>query len=252
MHIAITDGIITSVSDSNRARIVIDGAELLLHPESVVMPGFVDTHCHLMGLGQMAERVQLGGVNTIADCISRVALRALSTAPGEWILGFGWNETEWLDRAQPHRIALDAATPDHPVALYRVDTHSVWVNSRALAVTGIEPHDIDGGEIVVDADGRPTGLLIDNAVRLIDSSLPKPTSDRMRRWIGSAVDRCLAFGITEVHDMNVGIDALDAALMASIGGELRIRSSVFLEGMNGGWKEFGAPRSLAPGLDVVG
>src|SRR5687768_8979561 len=153
MHVEVSGGLISNVSGSDRARVTINGTNLLMLPSSVVLPGFVDTHCHPMGLGQMSERVQLGGVNTIADCISRVALRALTTPPGEWILGFGWNETEWLDRARPHRSVLDTATPDHPVALYRVDTHAVWVNTRGLAEAGIEPHDVDGGEIVVEADG---------------------------------------------------------------------------------------------------
>src|SRR5688500_8461231 len=191
MHIEVEAGLITRVSRSDRARLTIDGSDLQLVPGAVVMSGFVDTHCHLMGLGQMAERVQLSNVNTITDCISRVALRAMMTPPGDWILGFGWNETEWLDHSTPHRTVLDRATPDHPVALYRIDTHAVWINSRALAETGIEPHEIHGGEIVVDGDGVATGLLIDNAVRLIDVALARPTSVSMRRWIGSAVNRCL-------------------------------------------------------------
>lgn len=252
MVVTIDGGKITSVSPRDRSSVIIDGAELLLSDNAVLLPGFVDTHCHLIGLGQMAERVQLGGLNTITDCVSRVALRALSTPPGEWILGFGWNETEWLDHAKPHRSALDAATPDHPVALYRVDTHMVWLNSRALAESNIVPHEIDGGEIVVDADGSATGLLIDNAVHLIDSALPVPSNERMRRWIAIGVDQCLSYGITEVHDMNVSLAAVDAAMTASIGGELRIRSNVFLDGMSNEWREFGAPRSLTPMVEIVG
>jgi predicted amidohydrolase YtcJ len=252
MNITIANGVIASAVASERPRIVIEGAELLVPRDAVVLPGFVDTHCHLMGLGQMAERVQLGGLRTMADCVSRVALHAFSAPPGEWILGFGWNETEWLDRARPELGALDSAAPDHPVALYRVDTHAVWINSAAIAAAGIAPREIDGGEVEVDADGRPTGLLIDNAVRLLDAVIPRPSASRMQRWIASAVERCLAYGMTEVHDMNVATDALDAALVAASAGDLRLRSSVFLEGMNYGWRDVGAPRSLAPTLDVVG
>lgn len=249
MLIEIEGGRIDRVAESERVRVVVDGAELLLPAGSVVVPGFVDTHCHLMGLGEMSERVQLGGVRTAADCIARVALRALSTPPGEWILGFGWNEIEWLDRARPSLPPLDAAVPDHPVALYRIDTHAVWLNSAALAAARIEPHAIAGGEIAVDDGGRPSGLLIDNAVRLLDDVIPRPDAARMRRWITAAVDRCLALGLTEVHDMNVG---LDAAVAAAESRSLRLRSSVFLEGMENEWRGFGAPRRLAPTLDVVG
>lgn len=252
MHIEIHDGIITRTLASSRVRVTIDGADLTVPDGCVVVPGFVDTHCHLMGLGQMAERVQLGGLNTIADCLSRVALRALSTPPGEWILGFGWNETEWLDRSQPTSAALDGATLEHPVALYRVDTHAVWLNSVALATAGISARHIDGGEIVVDRSGAPTGLLIDTAVHLIDHVLPKPRAEKMHRWLSVAVDRCLAYGLTEVHDMNVALDALHVIASAADAGELRLRSSVYLEGMNDGWRAFGPPRSLAPMLDVVG
>lgn len=252
MQIDIIDGIIASTEASERPRIRIDGAELLVPADAVVLPGFVDTHCHLMGLGQMAERIQLGGVRTMTDCLARVAYRAAITPPGEWILGFGWNETEWLDRRRPSREPLDAAAPDHPVALYRVDTHAVWINSRAIDEAGIAAREIEGGEIALDANGRPSGLLIDNAVRLLDGAIPQPGADLMRRWVASAVERCLAFGITEVHDMNVASDVLDASARAAERGELRLRSSVFLEGMNDGWRDFGRPRSMAPTLDVVG
>lgn len=252
MHIEISNGIIASCGASERTRVVIDGVDLLVPADAVVLPGFVDAHCHLMGLGQMAERVQLGGLRTITDCLSRVAYQAMSTPEGEWILGFGWNETEWLDGARPTREALDSASSDHPIALYRVDTHAVWLNSRAIGEAGIASHHIDGGEIVLGADGTPSGLLIDNAVRLIDSALPRAGVERMRRWVASAVERCLAFGITEVHDMNVSIDALEASAAAAAAGELRLRSSAFIEGMNDSWRDFGSPRSIAPKLDVVG
>lgn len=252
MRIEISNGIIASVGASERPRVVVDGAELLVPAGAVVLPGFVDTHCHLLGLGQMAERVQLGGLRTITDCLARVAYRAATTPEGEWILGFGWNETEWLDRARPTRAALDTAAPDHPVALYRVDTHAVWINSSAMALAGIEAGTIDGGEIVLGDDGKPDGLLIDNAVRLLDSAIPRPSAERMRRWLTMAVDRCLEYGITEVHDMNVATDVLDVLASAAAAGELRVRAAVFLEGMNDGWRDFGAPRAMAPMLDVVG
>jgi len=250
--IRVASGVIESVTLAASPRLFIEGRELPLPRGAVILPGFVDTHCHLIGLGMMASRVGLRGARSAEECARRVAQRAAGRPPGEWIIGFGWNQEEWDDRGMPDRTRLDAATADHPVALYRIDSHAIWLNTRALAEAGIVPHAIDGGSIEVDGEGNATGLLIDNAMKLVEARMPPPSADQQRRWIEFSVEECLRLGITEVHDMNVEPERIESMTRAAEGGGMRLRCQVFLAGQNEEWRGFSSPAVLGPNLRTVG
>jgi predicted amidohydrolase YtcJ len=248
----IVSGRITSVRPTAHPQLIIDGRDVPLPERAVILPGFVDTHCHLIGPGMMADRVSLHGARSAADCAAIVDAHARSIPRGEWIIGFGWNQYAWPDGSLPHRSILDALLPDHPVALHRIDTHSVWLNSRALREAGIVPHEIEGGEIELDANGEPTGLLIDNAVKLLDAMLPAPSVEQRMRWLEYGVNECLRYGITEIHDMNVEPERLEPMTRLAEAGGLRIRCNVFLEAQHDQWRALPAPTGLAHNLDIVG
>jgi hypothetical protein len=248
----VANGRITSAVASDRVRLAIDGRSLSIPNGAVILPGFVDTHCHLIGLGLMASRVNLRGARSAEECARRVAERARAAAPGEWIAGFGWNQEEWDDRRMPDRAALDALVPDNPVVLVRVDSHASWVNARALAEAGVAAGEVEGGEVVTGDDGAPTGLLIDNAMKLVERAVPKPGVETQRRWIEHSVDECLRHGITEVHDMNVEPERIEPMTRAADAGAMRLRCQVFLAAQSDEWRVFPAPATIGANLHLVG
>ena len=151
LELRVDSGRIASARPAAAARLFIDGREVELPRGAVILRGLVDTHCHLIGLGLMASRVGLRGARSAEQCARRTAQGAAGRGAGEWITGFGWNQEEWDLKSMPTRAQLDALVPDHPVVLYRVDSHAVWVNTAALRAAGIEPRAIEGGSIEVES-----------------------------------------------------------------------------------------------------
>ena len=120
---------------------------------AAVFPSFIDSHAHMRGLGALLESRDLRHAASIAEIAAYVRERASAVPKGEWIVARNWDQTNW-GGAFPSARDLDAAAPDHPVFLSRVDGHAAWVNSRALAVAGVtkDTPDPPGGKIVRDAE----------------------------------------------------------------------------------------------------
>jgi predicted amidohydrolase YtcJ len=177
-----------------------------------VLPGLVDAHGHLMHLARLRLALDVAGAASEAASAARVAARARSTRPGEWILGRGWDQNPWPGASFPTRESLDRAAPRHPVALIRIDGHATWVNSAALRIAGIDRHTADpaGGRLERDAQGEPTGVLIDAAQELVRRVEPRPSPAQLEDAVRAAIADCLAVGLTGVHEMGADLDALDA------------------------------------------
>jgi predicted amidohydrolase YtcJ len=177
-----------------------------------VTPGLVDAHCHLYGLGGALDSVNLKGAASPDQAAARVAEAATARAADEWVTGRGWDQNLWTPAEFPGHATLDRAVPDHPVAVRRVDGHAVWLNARALALAGITRATADppGGSIVRDAAGEPTGVLVDNAMDLVDKVIPEPPAAVRERRILAAAKAAVAAGITGVHEM--GIDDATVAV----------------------------------------
>lgn len=146
----------------------------------LVVPGFIESHGHLLGLGQSRLILDLRGAKSAEEVAERVAQRVKEARPGEWIIGRGWDQNEWPTREFPTHEVLDRVAPQHPVYLTRVDGHAAWVNRRAMELAGItrETADPPGGRLIRDAQGRPTGVLIDRAMALVASRIPPAPSRR--------------------------------------------------------------------------
>ncbi len=200
----------------------LDGARRSFDGAAAV-PGLVDAHLHLRGIGRADRQIKLQGTASIAEVAARVSA-ATDRAPGTWIRGRGWDQNDWADTAFPTASPLDAAAPEHPVWLTRVDGHAVWVNARAMALAGVDAQTADppGGQILRGADGAPTGVFVDNAIDLLAAALPAPTDAEVRADLERGVRLCQEAGLVGVHDMGVGAQAM-AQLQAMEGAPLGLR-----------------------------
>jgi len=175
-----------------------------------VLPGLVDAHGHLMHLARGRLSFDARGFAAEEDIARRVGERAAVRPPGEWITGRNWDQNLWPSRAFPTKASLDRTTPEHPVALVRIDGHATWANSAALASAGIDRHtpDPSGGIIARDARGEITGLLIDTAQSLLQAVVPRPSDEQFDRAVGECIADCLATGLTGIHEMGAELYAL--------------------------------------------
>jgi len=157
---------------------------------------------------------------------------AAGTPAGDWILGRGWDQNRWAEKQFPTQASLTAAAPEHPVVLTRVDGHAIWCNRRAMEMAGLGDRavPIDGGEILVDESGRPTGILVDRASDLIESKIPAARPDEIRRRLKRSMERCAALGLTQVHDAGIGPNELAQYRALLQADQMPIRIWAMLEG----------------------
>jgi predicted amidohydrolase YtcJ len=182
---------------------------------ATVIPGLIDSHVHLANLGAALERVNLAGVATEAEAVARVAERAASVPKGEWIVGWGWDEGAWTNRLPDMRL-LSARVPGHPVLLHGLHSFAVWGNRLAFERAGItrDTRAPSGGEIKKDANGDPTGVLLNNASALLTGAVPQPSPSQIADRIVRALDAMVARGYTAVHE--AGTDAQTLAALEEL------------------------------------
>lgn len=197
-----------------------------------VIPGMIDAHAHLLGLGQGLQTIDLRGTTSFDAVIAKVVKRRDGTANGRWIVGRGWDQNDWADTRFPEHAALSAKTADHPVLLERVDGHAVLVNAAALKVAGIgrDTSDPAGGRIEHDAQGEPTGVLVDNAIDLVTKVMPAPTQDELRDAVTRAIAELQRWGLTGVHDAGVTRDVIGVYEALAREGRYGLRNYVMVAG----------------------
>jgi hypothetical protein len=167
-----------------------------------VMPGINDAHAHLEDGGFDRMNVDLTGVKSLDEFRERIRANVEAAAPGDWILGGGWDENLWPVKALPSRWDIDEITTSHPVFLQRVDGHIGVANSRALQLASITiaSRDPKGGKIDRDANGQPTGILRETARQALTDAIPPPTHDKRRQAMELALEEAAQYGITSVQD----------------------------------------------------
>ncbi len=183
-----------------------------------LLPGLIDAHGHVMGLGTAALQLDLTGTRSLAELKQRVKDYAAANPNARWILGRGWNQEAWADKRFPTAADIDAAVADRPVWLGRVDGHAAIANTAAMKAAGIGPGtEAPGG-------GRiENGLFVDAAMNLIDAAVPAPTPAELDRALAEAQRLMLSVGLTGVADMGTSpVDWL-ALNRAGAAGTLRVR-----------------------------
>lgn len=183
------------------------GARIIDLSGKTLLPGFNEAHNHMLMFGRSLAQVdcRAPGCDSIAELQRRVAARAAETHGGAWVLGRGYDDQSLAERRHPTRYDLDAVAPDHPVVITNASGHLCVANTRALGLAGITNTTTppEGGEIVHDADGTPTGLLLETAQAFVTSLIPEPTEDDLVEALGRCAERYLAAGITSSADASV-------------------------------------------------
>jgi predicted amidohydrolase YtcJ len=201
--VAIRDDKIVAVgSRADVSRLVGSDSEVIEAGDGLVVPGLIDTHIHLVDGGLQLTRVQLRDTGSREELARRLAEFSKKQRPGAWILGGEWDHTVWGGEL-PTRDWIDAATPDHPVWINRLDGHMALANSAAMQAARVadDVADVVGGEILRDANGRPTGIFKDNAMALIDRAVPNVSLREQVEATMSAMEYLSQRGVTAVHHM---------------------------------------------------
>jgi len=196
-----------------------------LENTAVCVPGLIDAHGHLLGLGEQLSTLDFTGVASLAHIRERVIQRIATQPAGEWIRGVNWDQNDWEDKRFPTIADIDDISPNHPTYLERIDGHAVWVNSVALRRCGIthETPDPPGGRVLRDSVGAPTGVLIDNAVDLLTPCLTQPSLAEKKERLRRAFALCNRFGLVGVTDAGLDSEAIVGLRELASEGELSLR-----------------------------
>jgi predicted amidohydrolase YtcJ len=225
--VAIRDQRIVAVGSSEEIKQAYTATRQVDLDGKFVYPGWIDAHCHFFGYGMNLNAVDVAGTASVEEIIG-ILKEFREKHPGEWITGRGWDQNDWDIKEFPTREMLDEHFPHIPVLLRRIDGHAAWANTRALELAGVTADSkVEGGAVLL-RNGKPSGILVDNAIGLVASIVPGATKADMVRALREAEANCFAVGLTSVQDAGLSkqvvllIDSLQQA------GELRIRMNTWL------------------------
>jgi len=202
---------------------------------ATIVPGFIDAHGHLLGLGQSLLNVDLMGTQNKEDILKRLQQHATNLSEGQWLIGRGWDQNDWPEKALPTKSDLDSAFPNRPVWLERVDGHAGWANSAAMALSEQDLNGdwaVEGGEIVRDSNGQATGILIDNAASLIESRVPVITDEQITNALEVAMQETAKVGLTAMHDAGTALKTWQQLQTLNAQQRMNIRVYAMADGAN--------------------
>ena len=199
---------------------------------ATLIPGLHDAHGHVGALGSNLQTLDFRGTTSFEQVVAGVRQRVASTPPGQWILGRGWDQNDWTDKAWPTEELLSAVAPRHPVYLTRIDGHAALVNRAAMELAGLTAStaDPEGGRIIRGPRGEPTGVLIDRAQNLVSARIPSITQAQLEARLLMADQEFRRLGLTMVHDAGTDAETVDAYRRLIEAGRLKTRIYVMLRG----------------------
>lgn len=207
-------------------------------------PGLIEGHGHFMGLGYNEMNLDLMNTTSYQEIVDAVAERVKTAAPGEWITGRGWHQSKWdkmpeetVKGFQTHDL-LSSVSPDNPVYLRHASGHAGFANAKAMEISGlkllpqegIDAFEVEGGEVIRDALGRPTGVFNERAQTLITKNIPESTPETDRKAFELAVAACQRDGITGFHDAGIGRETIALFEEMKAEGKMNVRLYTMLTG----------------------
>ncbi len=210
--IAIIGDRITEVGSNRKVKKLIGVETKVIDLEGkTVTPGFIDAHLHFISLGNTKKILNLVGTTNKEQIIKLVAEEISKEGEGKWIFGRGWDQNDWPVREFPTCQDLDPVSPRNPVILRRIDGHAIWVNSVVLKKAGIDKETTapSGGKIIRDPETKePTGILIDEAMSLIEKIIPAASYNERKEMAILASRECSSLGLTTVHDAGIDLETV--------------------------------------------
>ncbi len=199
----------------------------------VLMPGLIDAHLHVMGVGFGALTLDLSDTTSLAEAQAKIAAYAEENPGRPWILGGGWNQEKWGLGRFPTAADLDQVVSDRPVYLERVDGHAGWANSLAMERAGVsaQTEEVSGGRIERLPSGAPSGVFIDAAGGLVTKIIPEPRPKDRDAALAKAQERLLSFGITAAADMGTTLEDWQTMRRAGDEGRLKLRIMAYAAGV---------------------
>jgi len=229
--VAVGGGRFLAVGTTAQVRKAYPAAEVVDLGGRTVMPGIIEAHGHLLSLGKSLLELNVKGVGEPEEVVERVRKRVEKTPPGEWIVGWGWDEGAWAAH-YPSNQALSRAAPDNPVFLTGLHGFAGWANRRALEIAGItaDTPDPPRGKILKDAaTGEPTGILMNAAQELVTRHIPPLSLEQTERALKLAAEECLRNGLTTVHLAGISARTLEALRSLVRKDELKLRVYALLD-----------------------
>ena len=219
---AVECGRILAIGKDEDIRSSFGSSKLINANEHTIIPGLTDAHIHLQDYAFSQQKIDCE-TSTQAECLQRVAVRANTAQPGEWVMGHGWNQNTWSESyGTAHQ--LDQVSPQNPVYLTHKSMHSAWVNSLSLQLAGIDrntPNPV-GGRIGHLDNGEPDGILYESATNLVDSIIPEPSLEQVVHIFRKILPGLCKLGITGIHDFN-NSQCFSALQVLHQEGELKLR-----------------------------
>jgi predicted amidohydrolase YtcJ len=223
----ITDGRIVATGTSKYLQKHFDVTEKLDAKGKFIYPGLIDAHAHFYSYGLGLQTADLTGTSSWNEILKKLQSFAAENKDG-WLIGRGWDQNDWAAKDFPSNEKLNELFPDRPVILTRIDGHAAIVNQPALDSAGIKAGDkLEGGEIEINK-GKLTGILIDNAVGLVDAKIPAPSAAQVKAALMDAQKNCFAVGLTTVDDCGLDYEQALAIHDAQQSGDLKMRMYVML------------------------
>lgn len=224
---AVKDGKIVAVGKTADLEKKYNAKEKIDAEGKFIYPGFIDAHAHFVGYGNSLQRVNLVGTNSWDEVLERTKIFAAENPEG-WILGRGWDQNDWSEKYFPRNYLLNTLFPDRPVLLTRIDGHAAIANQKALELAGIKAGDaLEGGEIE-EMEGTLTGILVDNAIKLVSSRIPAQSNEQFIEALKEAQANCFAMGLTTIDDCGLSFSDVDRIKAMQASGELKMRLFVML------------------------
>ncbi|KYG74335.1 amidohydrolase [Roseivirga spongicola] len=242
--VAVKDGMIMAVgSSSDIMKYQGDETEMVDLNGQTMTPGFIESHAHMMGVGYNKLELDLMYVKTYDELVAKVAEAVEKAQPGDWITGRGWHQDKWIEKPdnmvkgfQTHD-KMSAVSPDNPVWLRHASGHAAFGNAKAMELAGVNnlsieslQGEVEGGEIIKDELGNPTGVFTERAASIIGKLVPAETEERAEQALQMAIDECLRLGITSFHDAGSGQDFIDRLQKFKDQGKLKVRMYTMLTG----------------------
>ncbi len=190
-----------------------------------MLPGLIDAHGHISSLGYALLSIDVRGLQSAEQVAKNVAAYGAKNPDLSWIQGRGWNQVLWPGKQFPNMADLDAEITDRPVWLERIDGHAGWANKKAMELAGITRDTVSppGGEIIYDQQGEPSGILIDNAMRLMIDIIPAPNTAEIKLALDAVSQHLLSLGITSAHDAGVLSSEHKVYRQLADNGEMQVR-----------------------------